>query len=325
MKIETADIFIDIVDNYGDMGWVLECLLMSWFPLFWRIVTDNPLQLETFFSQSWCTLPSYKIYEKSEYDYVTSSKLIILGLHADIELADIPAWRSVIRINYLTYDPWYEKIHATEHIHSRLDRPIRELVYSPLASMGGIWNYEHSQVSREAWLTNMQLPSNLKEKLWIPLFCYKETLLNLESHNIPENVIVFLIGNTLPWEIRDENIITLPWMRRDALWDLIDLGDISVLRGEISSARGLMSGKPYLWDMYKWLGGWNTDESIWFLSFIDAGSSYRKFHNTINGWNSWNIWDILHIYQAHSGSKFGEIPNFRKTLQKTIDSFGFSL
>ena len=41
MKIERIDIFSDIVDNYGDMGWVLELLVMSRLNVHFRIVTDD--------------------------------------------------------------------------------------------------------------------------------------------------------------------------------------------------------------------------------------------------------------------------------------------
>ncbi len=325
MKIEKADIFIDIIDHYGDMWWVLEFLLMNRLSLFWRIVTDDPSKMEAFITQSGSELPPYEIQEKKDYDPHTASPLIILWLHAHIDFSHIPAWRGVIRVNYLTYDPWYEKIHGIEHIASTGESPIREIVCSPLPTLGGVWKYETTESSRASWLIKMHLPNNLKEKIWIPLFCYKETLEHLDRKDIPKNSIIFLIGNTLAWESAHEQIITLPWMKRDDLWDLIDLADISVLRGEISSAYGLTSGKPYLWDMYKELGGWNHDESEWFLSFISADISYRWLHDTMNGWEKWNIHDILDIYQNHPFSTPHEIPDFRETLQKTIDSFGFSL
>ncbi len=157
-------------------------------------------------------------------------------------------------MNYLTYDHWYEKIHDTEHILSSQERPIREIVYSPLPGLGGLWKYEPTDVSRDSWLEKVHLPNHLKEKLWIPLFCYAETLKNFDRENISEDSIIFLIGNTLTLKSNNENIIILPWMKRDDLWHLIDLADISILRGEISSVRGLRSRKPYIWDMYKDLG-----------------------------------------------------------------------
>lgn len=325
MKIERADIFIDIIDNYGDMWWVLEFLCMSRLPFFWRIVTDQPSKIEAFMSQSGMTLPPYEIYDKKNYDFLTASHLIILGLHASLDFSRIPVWRCMIRVNYLTYDTWYEKIHNTEHILSTPERPIIELIYSPLPRMGGIWKYEATDSSRTSWLETMHLPRELSDKIWIPLFCYKETLRNFDRENIPKNSIIFLIGNTLPWEENNENIITLPWMKRDNLWDLIDLGDISVLRGEISSGYGLTSKNPYLWDMYKQLGWWNQDESEWFLSFIWANSQYRRIHAQINGWKKWDVYDILDIYHKQSFPPPHKIRNFRETLQKTIDSFGFSL
>ena len=105
----------------------------------------------------------------------------------------------------------------------------------------------------------MTLPESLSTKKWVPIFAYPETLRNLDTKNISRDSVVFLIGTTLPERrgyrspipSESDTVISLPWLSRDTLWDLIDLADISVLRGEISSLRGLMSGQPYIWDMYK--------------------------------------------------------------------------
>ena len=86
-----------------------------------------------------------------------------------------------------------------------------------------------------------------------------------------------------------------------------------------------MSGRPYFWDMYKGLGGWNEEDSQGFLDFISAGEKYRKLHDQINTGKRWNITDILSIRDDWQRVSREEIPDFRKTLEKTIDKLGFSL
>ena len=157
----------------------------------------------------------------------------------------------MIRVSYLTYDPWYRDSHEREHILSTPERPIIELIYSPLPGTGGVWHYEKSGTTRSEWLEKMYLPEALSEKVWIPIFVYPETLEHLDISNIPKDVILFFIGHPVPSYLLSPISYKLPWLSREDFSDLIDLADISVLRGEISSLRGLKSGQRYLWDMYK--------------------------------------------------------------------------
>ena len=58
------DIFADIIDNYGDMWWVLEFLMMSRLPVSFRIVTDDTDAMRKFLERSECTLPQYELLTK---------------------------------------------------------------------------------------------------------------------------------------------------------------------------------------------------------------------------------------------------------------------
>ena len=79
------DIFADIVDNYGDMGWVLELLVMSRLSVHFRIVTDAPLKMGDFMKKSRSHLPSYEVIDKHTYDHSDTAKVVILGLHAKVD------------------------------------------------------------------------------------------------------------------------------------------------------------------------------------------------------------------------------------------------
>lgn len=86
-----------------------------------------------------------------------------------------------------------------------------------------------------------------------------------------------------------------------------------------------MSGRPYLWDMYKDLGGWNQEDSRGFLDFISANEEYTKLHDRINSGQEWRISDIVSIRDKWKSISLEGIPSFRKTLEKTLDKFGISL
>jgi hypothetical protein len=84
----------------------------------------------------------------------------------------------------------------------------------------------------------MNLPDTLSNKIWIPIFTYSETLEHLDIKNLPENIHIFFIGNYCSsLLIPDHSYSHIPWIYRDNFWNLIDLADISILRGEISSLR----------------------------------------------------------------------------------------
>lgn len=171
----------------------------------------------------------------------------------------------------------------------------------------------------------MGLPATLEGKIWIPIFAYGETLKKFSQSHLDEDVIIFFIGDCpANYQLPITNYY-LPWVPRDNFWDLIDLADISLLRGEISSIRGLMSGRPYIWDMYKGLGGWNREDSQRFLDFISASAPYMSFHGSLNTGQKWSIADILSIREDWQSVSLEEIPDFQKTLEKTIDKLGFSL
>lgn len=41
-------------------------------------------------------------------------------------------------------------------------------------------------------------------------------------------------------------------------------------------------GKPFFWDMYKMIGGFDPDQSENFLSCIGADETYRHIHGRLN-------------------------------------------
>jgi hypothetical protein len=331
MKIERIDIHIDIIDNLGDMGWIGEFLAMNPLNTPYRIITDEKERLEAFLRKISFWKTKYEIIEKNRYNYTSASKIILLALHAKIDFTMIPQGTHVMRVSYLTFDPWYKNSHNSEYILSTPERPIREIIYSPEEWTGWVWHYPKTWIERTWLLKKINLSQKEKEKIWIPLFCYKETLQSCDWGSLPPQALLFLIGDIptnilerIPKEKR-QNIIHLPWLDRQDFWELIDLSDISLLRWEISSLRWLMSGKPYVWDMYKWLGGWNEADSEGFLQYIKAGAKYREFHQSLNSGKMWNIEDLISLGKKWIPINTKKIPDFSETLEKTIDSFGFSL
>ncbi len=326
-KIETEnlpkisiDIFIEVIDNYGDMGWILECMIMSGLDTHWNIVTNDREKMQIFLERSDYKVDNYFLIPKKEYDPKSASKFLFLPLHTEVDIRSFPEWSIFLRINYLSFDPWYTKIHLEEHISSTEERKIIELSYSPLLENGWVWHYPKTKITRWDWLAYMNLEKNLENKVWIPIFAYERTLENLDFSG-DGNTVIFQIGGKkkIPWAIYFD------WIPRDDFWDLLDLADMSIIRGEISLVRALSTGKTFLWDMYKELGGWNREESTGFLDFIEQNENYKKIHTSLNSGIPINKNDLFSIRDDWQEKNMSSTPDFTKTLQKTLDSFGFSL
>ncbi len=321
MKRESIDIFLDIIDNYGDMWWVLECMLMSGIDVEWRIVTDAPLKIRVFLEKSGCEWLSYELIEKSHYDYQASSKVIFLTLHAQVDISKFGDGRVFFRINYLSFDPWYTRVHLQEHIASTREKKIIELTYSPLAWTWGIWKYSKTEITRWVWLDRMGLDKALEKKIWIPIFAYEKTLGMLEHMEINDDIVIFQVSGKIriPWAIYFD------YLTREDFWSLVDLSDISIVRGEISMVRAISSEKPFLWDMYKELGGWNKEESKGYLDWQNRGDHYGAIHTDLNEGKQLHYVDILSVMREWEKKKSLPFPNFWETLQKTLDKIGISL
>ncbi len=96
-KIETEnlpkisiDIFIEVIDNYGDMGWILECMIMSGLDTHWNIVTNDREKMQIFLERSDYKVDNYFLIPKKEYDPKSASKFLFLPLHTEVDIRSFP-------------------------------------------------------------------------------------------------------------------------------------------------------------------------------------------------------------------------------------------
>jgi hypothetical protein len=64
---------------------------------------------------------------------------------------------------------------------------------------------------------------------------------------------------------------------------LIQESDWAIVRGEVSFIATLQIGTPLIWDMYKGIGGWHSDQAEDFLEWSEADERYRDIFMKING------------------------------------------
>ncbi len=129
------DIFVTVVDNYGDMGFACEFIsaLRSEYGEQYECViwTDDVVAMSGFVSLS--GIGELDIGDISDFLLMRKSAIGVSILHAPIPDLDIFApCALILRIDYLSLDPNWISQNGTEHITSTRDRQIIELIPSPL-------------------------------------------------------------------------------------------------------------------------------------------------------------------------------------------------
>lgn len=302
------DIFVDIVDNYGDMGFACESILAlenEYHGIFTYVIWANNTQKMTSFVTSF-GLWGILILDISEFWVTRKSNLAISMLHASIPDLDLFSPRALIlRIDYISLDPLWIQKNETEHIASTNDRQIIELIPSPLSHSAGL------------------LPSRkfdwTKYQKHITVFCYPETLRRIDWDSFPDDIIVYVFGKV---SSKKTNIIELGFLPSSEFYSLLDSSEFVIIRGEVSFAHMIQSSVPFFWDMYRDIGGFPEEQSEQFLSLMNANIEYRWVHQMVNekksGIISYRdfIWALSHTWFGCFRTK-----NLIHTIKKHIDRF----
>ncbi len=140
-KAEIIDIFVTVIDNYGDMGFACEfisALYREYGEQYECVIwTDEVLTMSDFVFRS--GIGEVAIGDISEFSILRKSAIGISILHAPIPDMDFFALRALIlRIDYLSLDPSWVSQNGTEHITSTRDRQIIELIPSVLEGGAGL-------------------------------------------------------------------------------------------------------------------------------------------------------------------------------------------
>lgn len=146
------DIFVDIIDNYGDIGWVEELIRASYMKMRYRIVTSTPELVSAFLVRNALDEKLYRICPENEYTPLGASPIVILSFHKKVEARLFPSHTLFVRVNYLSFQPFAQSIHLRHHIDSSSTRPVIELSYSPLSRTAGIIKGVNTEINRHEWL-----------------------------------------------------------------------------------------------------------------------------------------------------------------------------
>lgn len=307
------DIFVYIVDNYGDMWFACEFIqacknefINQYSYVIW---TDNVIKMQEFARQS--GISDISIVDIVEFWYLRKSAIWILLLHAplpDINLFEKKAL--ILRIDYLSLDPIWIANNEREHILSTSDRQIIELIPSPLENSAGlipVWNSDRETLY----------------KRHIVIFAYQDSLSRIDWDSFPDDIDIYVFGKV---DSKRENIISLNFIPSSEFYSLLDTSEFVIIRGEVTFAHMIQTWVPFFWNMYSGIGWFPSEQSEQYLSMIGAGCEYYDIHSILNGKKSGKISysDCIRTL-SHTRFPLWRIHNLIHTVKKHIDRFNNSI
>jgi hypothetical protein len=140
--MKTIDVFVKIIDNYGDIGFVLE-VIDAWRRKFpkdtFQIFTNNPALFTSFLKRM--DQSGIKVEDENRFNNSLFSGIGWFFFKYPIPFSLLNQEEKVygkgIFFDYLSFHPDSVKMHGKEHIQSTPYFPIHTIVNTPLFSGGG--------------------------------------------------------------------------------------------------------------------------------------------------------------------------------------------
>lgn len=273
MNNKKIDIYLNVIDNLWDMGFVAEFLYFFqenfWEKYQFDVHTNDTETLLWFFRLN--KLEKYvKIFDINNQK--NHSKIAISFFHTKLPYE---IYEKTLRIDYLSFDDIWLKNNLGQHIFSSPKNQIIEFIPSPKKSWAGLLPKISTHHSKEFFVKKFGFGDISKK--WFSCFCYADSLKKIDFQNMPNDVEVFLFGANHLNENLWKNIYKMPFMHFTNFYNFLETSDYIITRGEVSFSQVLQMGKPFLWDMYHELGGFPHEQSEDFLNFIKAHEEYKEF------------------------------------------------
>ena len=269
MKIDSIDIFCQVIDNYGDVG-VAYRLAREFKRVYpnkkLRFVINQTEELNLIRKSEDIEIILYKDISKIE----NSADLIIESFGCEIpkKYMDKALKNSklIINLEYFSAEKWVDDFHLQE---SFLGGNLKKNFFIPGLSekSGGILldnefleRKKKVEANKEYYLEKF----GIKEKydLMGSIFSYEKNFDSLieELKKLDKKVILLILSektqkNFIKYFDNGNNydkikFVKLPFFTYDKYEELLALCDFNLVRGEDSFVRALLLGKPFLWHIY---------------------------------------------------------------------------
>ena len=269
MKLDSIDIFCQVIDNYGDVG-VAYRLAREFKRVYpnkkLRFVINQIEELNLIRKSENIEVILYKDISKIE----NSADLIIESFGCEIpkKYMDKALKNSklIINLEYFSAEKWVDDFHLQE---SFLGGNLKKYFFIPGLSekSGGILldnefleRKKKVEANKEYYLEKF----GIKEKydLMGSIFSYEKNFDSLieELKKLGKKIILLILSektqkNFIKYFDNGNNydkikFVKLPFFTYDKYEELLALCDFNLVRGEDSFVRALLLGKPFLWHIY---------------------------------------------------------------------------
>ncbi len=319
---KNIDIFVEIIDNFGDMGFVGEFLYYfdkNFDKNFsFSIYTNQKEILKNFLNlQNIANIP--KIHSVEQWQ--KAGDIAISFFHSPVKKG---IYSLTLRVDYLSMnDTWLDN-NFGEHIFSQKNFPIIELIPSPKNTGSGLLPAIPQKFSKNFFAEKYQLNINKK---WFSIFCYGDTLTKLDLENIPKNIEICLFGTKNFKKTNQKNIFILPMMSFEEMYNFFQNSDYIITRGEVSFSQVLQMWKPFLWDIYHAIGGFPTEQSEEYLRFMNFSKNFEKLQKKMWHNNEYITLDEIIIWLKNEAKNFKKrkIKNFCEEVKNLLDKYENSI
>ena len=269
MKIDSIDIFCQVIDNYGDVG-VAYRLAREFKRVYpnkkLRFVINQIEELNLIRKSEDIEIILYKDISKIE----NSADLIIESFGCEIpkEYMDkaLKNAKLIINLEYFSAEKWVDDFHLQE---SFLGGNLKKYFFIPGLSekSGGILldnefleRKKKVEANKEYYLEKFEIKE--KYDLIGSVFSYEKNFDSLieELKKLDKKIILLILSektqkNFIKYFDNSNNydkikFVKLPFFTYDKYEELLALCDFNLVRGEDSFVRALLLGKPFLWHIY---------------------------------------------------------------------------
>ena len=269
MKIDSIDIFCQVIDNYGDVG-VAYRLAREFKRVYpnkkLRFVINQIEELNLIRKSEDIEIILYKDISKIE----NSADLIIESFGCEIpkKYMDKALKNSklIINLEYFSAEKWVDDFHLQE---SFLGGNLKKYFFIPGLSekSGGILldnefleRKKKVEANKEYYLEKFEIKE--KYDLIGSVFSYEKNFDSLieELKKLDKKIILLILSektqkNFIKYFDNGNNydkikFVKLPFFTYDKYEELLALCDFNLVRGEDSFVRALLLGKPFLWHIY---------------------------------------------------------------------------
>jgi hypothetical protein len=325
---KNINLFIRVVDNLWDIGFAAE-LVRSFHEhsrdkYFFDIWTDSVEKVTSFFEKNPEFQGSYSIREIENIKEKKANISFLLFHHPIPANYHYGREELFLRIDYLSFDPEWVIHHGKEHIDSRENRRIIEIIPSPLSGSAGLIPPPSHLISKHELAEKYGLDH---EKKWIAVFAYHETRTErLTIESIDDTQILML---WIEWSENqhDSSMIHLPFLSLTEFSSIIHESAWAIIRWEVSFISTFQLGTPFFWDMYKEIGWFHSEQAEQFLDWQGAPEAFRDLFFRLNGVKEWSvkISEIESYFAVHQMKKFEPAYSIITEIQKYIDKYHISL